>query len=293
MSDAAFDARCAARVCARLAHMFFGLDALTEEDFLCDDKRRGKLTPTMDCGLFFRYVVDLGKSVISPTVWVPDRFKAVGAAVEAVCGSGPLRSSSCVLLTGRAGSGKSTVASRLVATYGFREVALAGPLKEFVFNLCNEFFKFVTLDHFHDPHLKNEPLDDALTFAGGPSTPRRILQLVGTEVFRELVGEHVWVMVAVERVLRMSRVVISDVRFENEAKDLRHMLACRGYHVKLIRIVRPSLLRSGVHEHASERDIDSLDVDAEVINDGTVEDLVECVRWVTRRHEDGPAGSQI
>lgn len=87
-------------------------------------------------------------------------------------------------------------------------------------------------------------------------SPRLVLQTLGTEWGRS-VHENLWVLVAGERAekkLTMSNVVISDVRFINEARILRN-----EYGAEIWKIERPSVkkLGAGVKNHPSERDIDT------------------------------------
>lgn len=96
----------------------------------------------------------------------------------------------------------------------------------------------------------------------GGRTPREVMQLLGTEWMREYCGQNVWVdalhtRIALARSARRD-VVISDVRFENEARSIR----AQGGQV--IWIHRPG--KEG-GEHISERGLPSHLIDHEIVNE--------------------------
>lgn len=86
-------------------------------------------------------------------------------------------------ITGRASSGKSTVANLLVRNHGFAEVGLADPLKR----ICREVFLFTDIQLWGPSSERDKPDTryDGLT-------PRRALQTLGSEWGRALY-ENVWV----------------------------------------------------------------------------------------------------
>lgn len=93
---------------------------------------------------------------------------------------------------------------------------------------------------------------------------RRLLQVMGTEVGRMLFGENVWVDIADDKIAKIpGDVVITDVRFDNEAEYVR----ANGGEVWWI-------YRAGigpVNSHASD-EID-FPVDRIIPNNGTLEEL--------------------
>jgi len=119
-------------------------------------------------------------------------------------------------LTGRAGAGKSTVADYLCAQHGFEELSFATPLKQ---GLCLMLRELGTvLDDFDDPERKRRPIPEL------GRTPRELLQTLGTEWGREQVSAEIWVRILARRLAALTyapAVVISDVRFENEARWVR------------------------------------------------------------------------
>lgn len=122
---------------------------------------------------------------------------------------------------GLAGSGKTTLAERLVERHGFVRVPFSGPLKAMAaaFGLTQAEMSGV---------LKEEPCE---ALCG--KTPRQFMQMLGTEFGRELLGPNLWVNAwrrAAARHLEESlvdgaplRIVCDDVRFANEAAAIRSL----------------------------------------------------------------------
>lgn len=90
------------------------------------------------------------------------------------------------------------------------------------------------------------------------TTPRRLIQLVGTEFFRECVRESVWTEIAPYR-----GTILTDVRFPNEAQ------AVTDNGGILIKVVNENIT-SGTSEssHASETFTDEIECDYVVNNEG-------------------------
>ena len=166
-------------------------------------------------------------------------------------------------LTGPAGSGKDTAALYLAERYGFVDVAFADPLREMACVLCDHAgidYAWVT-----EPSLKNQEIP-GLGFSA-----RQFMQRVGTEAVRSL-DPNAWVT-ALARHIGLGgglhpvgdRIVITDVRFPNEAAWLKLQ---GGY---LLRLKRDS---AGLHtNHESERYIDALEAELDIDNNGTLHQL--------------------
>jgi hypothetical protein len=93
---------------------------------------------------------------------------------------------------------------------------------------------------------------------------RRLLQRMGTEAGRNIHGEDCWIKIAKRKVdAAPGPVVITDVRFANEAE------AIRSWGGKIIRIDRPGV--GPVNGHVSEAL--SFEPDDVIENDGTIADL--------------------
>ncbi len=163
-------------------------------------------------------------------------------------------------LTGLAGTGKDSAAQYLCEQYGFVQAAFADPIRSMVLQLLEE----AGIDHAWatERRLKERPIP------GLGVSARALMQTLGTEVGRAL-HPDLWV-----RHLRMrlgldgqpssapvhDRIVLSDVRFGNEAAWLR----ARGG--RLVRLHRDTA--AGVRPHASELQVLDLVPDVDLWNNG-------------------------
>lgn len=114
---------------------------------------------------------------------------------------------------GKAGAGKDTIADYLVKHHSFKKIALADPIKRLVKDV------FVLDDHtVYDRVAREQPLEQW----NGWSV-RKLLQFIGTELFRYKIDDAVWVKSLWFRVKSdpLSNYVVSDVRFPNELNYLK------------------------------------------------------------------------
>jgi len=117
-------------------------------------------------------------------------------------------------LTGRAGSGKTTIAKFLAERDGFIIRTYAYPLKKSLVELTG-----LGMEYFTDIVLKERQLEIG-------KSPRELMQLMGTEFVREMVNKDFWIWRMRDVILRISTeidVVIDDCRFENETALVREM----------------------------------------------------------------------
>jgi hypothetical protein len=120
------------------------------------------------------------------------------------------------LYSSAAQSGKSTV-SRELELRGFVRVPFAEPLKLMVGALLVE----VGRTPGEVRWLLHEDKEEVLEELGVSS--RHLLQTLGTEWGRQCISPDVWLKVWRARASRYERVVVDDVRFENEAELLRSL----------------------------------------------------------------------
>ena len=176
------------------------------------------------------------------------------------------------MLIGLAGpkrSGKSTAAVHLVQRHGFHHDSFAAPLRRFACDVLD-----LTLHELET--LKESPVDwlDDSRDDRPQVTPRRFLQLVGTEFGRNLIHPHLWVRACFRRIQRHERVVISDCRFSNEARAIRE----RGGVV--VRLAGRGVLADS---HISEVPLHASLVDFEVDNSGDIRWLQEQLSTLVER----------
>ena len=157
-------------------------------------------------------------------------------------------------ITGKARSGKDTAAEHIINEYEYEKYSFADPLKR----ACSEMFG-IPLGDFYNDNLK----DEVNEFWG--ISPRRMAQLLGTEGGRKLFREDLWIKRAELYIRGQDKIIIPDVRFENEANFIR---ANGG---ALIHIKRKDL--QSVEQHISEAGVLVCDNDYTVHNYGSVYDL--------------------
>ena len=179
-----------------------------------------------------------------------------------------------VAFTGAAGSGKDTAANILITLYGYKKMSFAGPLKDAVsviFGWPRDMLEGATKESREWREQRDEWWSGRL---GMEITPRRVLQLWGTEVGRNAFHKEIWIA-ALERQLYLAgndiigaeeaKIVITDCRFENEVQLVKQ------YGGKLINIVRPGVALTG--SHVTETGLPEHLLDDTIHNDGDLLDL--------------------
>jgi hypothetical protein len=103
-------------------------------------------------------------------------------------------------------------------------------------------------------------------------TPRKILQLLGTEAGREIIHPNIWVNSLFADYTTDSNWIITDVRFPNEAQAIKD----RGGIV--IRVERPGGESHCGGAHASETALDTYNFDYVIDNEGNIDELIDKVK---------------
>lgn len=176
-------------------------------------------------------------------------------------------------LSGKKRSGKDTFAQVLVDEFGFTRVAFADALKETVLRLNPIVDAFNTGAWVATTRLADVVGGEGWEKAKERPEVRRLLQEHGLAI-REVMPSF-WIDAAMKKADEFERVVLTDVRFPNEADAVGEGL--------LIRIDRPALMT--FDEHLSETALDDYgNFDEYVLNSGTVEDLHEKARAIMRSY---------
>lgn len=165
-------------------------------------------------------------------------------------------------LSGVARSGKDTAAEYLVTKKNFVRVAFADPLREALYRL-NPVIEVSGL-----PGIRLAQMVDIAGWEavkGGSSDVRGLLQRMGTEVGRELISPTIWVDLAMKEAAKHELVVITDVRYPNEADAIRDAGGV------VWRIERSAV--GPANEHTSETAMENYDFDVVIENDSTIEEL--------------------
>lgn len=137
-------------------------------------------------------------------------------------------------ITGSARSGKDTAAKFLSETYNYDIKSFAAPIRLFVSNLIG----------INDPNIFDS-IKDKPNILLSNKTPRYAMQTLGTEWGRKMISDTIWIDTCLSN---CKNTIISDVRFDNEAKAI---LEKGGI---IIRIVRPNINISE-NTHISEKGI--------------------------------------
>lgn len=164
-------------------------------------------------------------------------------------------------IAGKARSGKDTVGRLLWRNHGFETMAFAEPVKTAV----HDTFGLMPL------HLCDDSYKDVYHDYWGMTT-RELYQRFGTEAMQGTFGPDIWVKAWTQRYITLrSRdcdVVVTDVRFEHEAKAIRDW----GGHI--VHLWRPEAgLKGSEGAHVSEAGIEKDVFDYQIENTGTLEDL--------------------
>lgn len=162
-------------------------------------------------------------------------------------------------ITGRAYSGKDTVAGFILAHTGGYQYSFADPIRGML---------TVLGINMHDPYWKARK-EEIIPAIG--KSPRQIMQTLGTDWGRKMVHPDLWLTMASQALINNGPgMVIADVRFDNEAEWVRKM-GGRIIHVE--RGARPE-----VAEHESENGVKALPEDLVLVNNSSLEDLQAMVQ---------------
>ncbi len=173
-----------------------------------------------------------------------------------------------IILLGKAGSGKDTVAAYLASAYGFKRYAFADKIREVGRDLFPEYFR-----------------------EGGK--PRRLLQDLGQKM-REL-DPDCWTNYVLRRLEVDGRVVITDCRFLREVdlagrSGFLPVLVDCPVEIRLARLAARdgASFRAEDLQHVSEQETAGVTVAGTLVNAGPVADLHEAVdRLLRQLYPDG------
>jgi hypothetical protein len=191
-------------------------------------------------------------------------------------------------LTGFAKAGKDSVGKILVEDYGYIRASFADVLREALYRL-NPTINVVDTAGFPSftfesaiPHYPQQlwTLRDLVDEVGWDDAKtrhpevRRLLQVMGTEVGRQLLYEDVWVDAVLMKLNPLRHYVFTDVRFSNEAFRIRLFFRDVG-GAQIWRIVRPGI--GPINVHASEAGLPDGDIDREFWNSHDIPYLREII----------------
>jgi hypothetical protein len=160
-------------------------------------------------------------------------------------------------LSGYAQSGKDTVAELLCLKYGYTRLAFADPMRQALM-VINPRLDSIT-------RVSDLVEDYGWDLAKRNPEVRRLLQVLGTDFARKMLGDDVWINIALSSIKSEDKIVISDVRYPNEADAIRKLGGI------VLRINRRN--HGAVNAHASERAMDNYMFNHVIYNDETLLDL--------------------
>lgn len=156
-------------------------------------------------------------------------------------------------IIGKKGSGKTTYTKYILEYWNIDKQekdfmilkSFAEPLKEMIYkaNICT----------------KEELWREKTEYS------RKMMQLIGTDLFREQVDKDFWVKKLFETINWDNDYIIDDVRFLNEAKAIQYFGGI------LIRLIRPDENENDTHQ--SETEQDNIIEDFTIRNDGDLDQL--------------------
>ena len=168
-------------------------------------------------------------------------------------------------LSGYARSGKDTVAGMLIGIHGYERVAFADKIRELLYTM-DPLIMHGDIPFRLQDIIESKGWEDAKTEY--PEI-RRLLQDLGVGG-RELIDDYLWVNAALKQFDDNDKVVVTDVRFKNEAS----MIKLLGGHIW--RINRISV--GPANDHISEIDLDDWEFDGVITNNSDMPNLIKQIR---------------
>jgi hypothetical protein len=177
-------------------------------------------------------------------------------------------------LSGYAQAGKDTMGRILVEEHGYTRIAFADILKAAIEKL-NPYIPYAFDHDFPTDFARVRTLTSLYgrdeTKARHPEY-RRLLQVFGTEVGRQMLGEDVWVNAAFHQMKPDTKYVITDVRFPNEFNRIKN----EGGEVW--RVQRLDV--GPANGHASETALDGAKFDLWLFNDAPIAQMAADIREI-------------
>lgn len=181
-----------------------------------------------------------------------------------------------IVLSGEAGAGKDSTANVLVERHNYLKLSLSDDMKIF----CMRVFGWSAEQLFGQSSLRNEPdpkwarpcpkcngsgTDFNYPVSGcsacdgdgklNDNSPRRVLQLLGSEWGRDLIHPDIWTMAArprFEKVLQLGRrIVVNDARFDNDRNNLASWLGAKRVDVR-VPVPKKRKKKEAWRQHPSE-----------------------------------------
>ena len=192
-------------------------------------------------------------------------------------------------LVGHIGSGKDTVAERLITHHGYKRDSFAKSLKDAVSSMFNWDREMLEGNTTSSRHWREQPAKFWSEKMGKEITPRWVLQYFGTEVMRQGMYDAIWVDSVIGR-YKGENTVISDTRFQNEIKNIK----AHGGIVVLVKReeipTREEMQKQGAHQ--SEWDWIGSNFDYTINNTSSLEGLNANIDQFIHQLQDRQSSTQ-
>ena len=192
-------------------------------------------------------------------------------------------------LVGLIGSGKDTVAERLITHHGYKRDSFAKSLKDAVSSMFNWDRELLEGNTSESRKWREQPDTFWSEKMGKEITPRWVLQYFGTEVMRQGMYDAIWVDSVIGR-YKGDKTVISDTRFQNEIKTIK----AHGGIVVLVKReeipTREEMQKQGIHQ--SEWDWVGSDFDYTIDNTSSLEGLDANIDQFIHQLQDRQSSNQ-
>ena len=192
-------------------------------------------------------------------------------------------------LVGLIGSGKDTVAERLVTRHSYKRDSFAKSLKDAVSSMFNWDRELLEGNTSESREWREQPDKFWSEKMGKEITPRWVLQYFGTEVMRGQMYDGIWVDSVIGR-YKGENTVISDTRFQNEIKTIK----AHGGIVVLVKReeipTREEMQKQGAHQ--SEWDWIGSDFDYTIDNTSSLEGLNANIDQFIHQLQDRQSSNQ-
>lgn len=220
------------------------------------------------------------------------------------------RTARLIGLGGLLRSGKDTAADHLVAEHGYVKFGMSDALADALYRL-NPWIPFENATVNDEGEiiaaLRYQALVDEAGYVEAKTYPevRRLLQALGTEVGRDLIGPETWTDIIKRRIQESDRpVVVTGIRFPNELKMIQDLGGTTVWILRDAKSLSKPLTpldeaitrhpagkaRTGAHsasQHASETSVSPSDFQHLINNTGSLAELFEAIETVALGREIG------
>lgn len=180
--------------------------------------------------------------------------------------------------------GKDAVADHLVDKHGFVKIGMSDILADALY-ILNPIID-------EDGTRYQSVVDQVGYTAAKRDWPevRRLLQNLGTEVGRQILGEDIWISKVVDRIQNLienegKSIVVTGIRFNNEVAGLDELGDIEAAYITQWWVNRPGYVaEASTAGHSSENSVSVEEFDEVIENDGDLEQLYERVDGYLNAH---------